>query len=60
MVSEKEIGPFGRDQIGGIDIPENTECFTTDMAIFGGMTQDEMEAEADREEEEERKKEFSE
>jgi len=53
-------GKYGVDGLGGIDIPENKECFTTDMAAFGGMTQDEIEAEADREEAEERRREFSE
>lgn len=58
METNKPLGPFGKDGLGGIDIPENKEAFTTDMAVFGGMTQEEIEAEADREEAEERKKEF--
>jgi hypothetical protein len=53
-------GKYGVDGLGGIDIPENKECFTDDLGVFGGMSQAEIEAEADREAEEERKKEFSE
>lgn len=59
MEANKPLGPYGKDGLGGIDIPENQETFTTDMAVFGGMTQKKIEAEADREEAEERKKEFS-
>lgn len=55
MKHEKVNGQYGKDGLGGINIPENNEAFTTDMAVFGGMTQDEIEAEADREEAEERK-----
>ena len=51
---------YGTDGIGGMDIPDDNNPFQTDMAVFGGMTQEEIEAEVDREEEEERKKEFSE
>lgn len=58
MMSEKEFGPFGRDQMGGIVPEDNPTGLESDMAIFGGMTQDEIEAEADREEEEERRREF--
>lgn len=59
MKHEKVHGQYGKDGLGGINIPDNKEAFTTDMAVFGGMTQDEIEAEADREEAEERKKELS-
>jgi len=56
MAERKCYGPDGLD---AIDIPENEDCFMTDLAVFGGMTQEEREAEADREEAEERKKEFT-
>lgn len=52
-------GPYGADQIGAI-APENEPTgFESDLEVFGGMTQDEIEAEVDREEAEERRKEFS-
>lgn len=57
MKERKCYGPNGLD---GIDIPDPENPFMTDMAVFGGMTQEEREAEVDREEEEERRKEFSE
>ena len=41
---------FGLD---GMDIPEHNP-FDTDMSVFGGMTQEEIEAEADGEEAESR------
>lgn len=56
METKKPIGPYGKDGLGGTDIPDNKEAFMTDMAVFGGMTQEEIEDEADREEAEERKK----
>lgn len=46
---KKKSFDFAPDNLGGIDIPENNP-FETDMSIFGGMTQEEIEAEADREE----------
>lgn len=55
----KERLCFGPDGLDGIDIPESENSFTTDMSVSGGMTQEEIEAEADREEAEERKKEFA-
>lgn len=45
---------YGKNGLDGIDVPEPENCFMTDMAFFGGMTQDEIEAEADREEAEEK------
>lgn len=55
---EKEYGSYGRDQMGAI-VPENEPTgLESDMEVFGGMTQEEREAEVDREEEEERKKQF--
>ena len=49
---------FGPDGLDGMEVPEPENSFETDMSYFGGMTPEEIEAEADREEEEERKKEF--
>lgn len=51
---DKRSFDFEPDGLGGIDIPENNP-FETDMSILGGMTQEEIEAEADREEAEENK-----
>lgn len=59
MKKEEKYGPYGRDQIGAI-VPESEPTgLESAMAVFGGMTQEEREAEVDREEEEERKKEFA-
>ena len=41
---------FGSDGLDGIEVPEPQNPFFADMCLFGGMTQDEREAEADREE----------
>jgi len=45
---------FGTDGLDGVDIPEPENLFATDLSFFGGMTQEEIEAEADREEAAER------
>ncbi|QNK41529.1 hypothetical protein [Caproicibacter fermentans] len=56
---KKELGPYGIDQIGAI-VPEYEPTgLESDWEVFGGMTQEEREAEVDREEAEERRKEFS-
>ena len=49
-IMEKERLCFGENGLDGIDIPESENAFMTDMCFFGGMTQEEIEAEADREE----------
>lgn len=51
----KERLCFGENGLDGIEIPEPEDAFMTDMCFFGGMTQEEIEAEADREEAEERR-----
>jgi hypothetical protein len=45
---------YGTDGLDGMDIPENNP-FESDMCIFGGMTQEEIEAKADCEDAEESK-----
>lgn len=45
---DKERLCYGDNGLDGIDIPEHNP-FETDMCIFGGLTQDELEDEVDKE-----------